>query len=130
MSGEINLNKLLKTMKPIHNPGEYVFCVVADMATINSDDVIMIFKEAEGNTIVLKKELADSLGLSYSFIAAWITLNIHSSLDAVGFTAAFSTALAKNGIGCNVVAAVHHDHIFVNIADVEKAMKILGSLSQ
>ena len=92
------------------------------------NDIVLFFKEEEGNTIIIKKELANSLQLEYSFVAAWITLTVHSSLEAVGLTAAFSSALSDAGISCNVVAAFYHDHIFVDKKDVEKAMAILGKL--
>jgi uncharacterized protein len=127
MNGETNLELLLKTLKPLHNKGEYVFCVAS--SKVNIDDVIMSFKETEGTTIIVKKEIADELQLSYSFVAAWITLTVHSSLEAVGLTAAFATALAKENISCNVVAAFYHDHIFVDKKDVERAMEILNRLS-
>ncbi len=130
ITGETNLAQLLKTMEPILNEGEYVFCVVKDLNQINLDDVLMQFKEIEGHTLILKKEVADYLELSYSFVAAWITLTAHSSLEAVGLTAAFSKALSENGISCNVVAAFYHDHIFVNIKDAEKAMNSLQLLSK
>jgi uncharacterized protein len=130
MPGEKDLNTLLKTMKPKHNIGDYVFCVVNDLSIINPDDIILIFKEEEGDTIIIKKELADSLKLNYSFVAAWITLTVHSSLAAVGLTAAFSTALSNAGISCNVVAAFYHDHVFVDNKDAEKAMEILGRFSK
>ena len=129
MTGEKNLEKLLKTMKPNHIIGDYVFCLVEDISCINSNDVKMIFKEKEGITIILKKELADKMNLKYSFIASWITLTVHSSLAAVGLTAAFSNALSQEGISCNVVAAFYHDHIFVNKNDTEKAIKILNQFS-
>ena len=128
MTGETKLDVLLKTMKPFHNQGDYVFCTTTKK--INIEDVIMLFKENEGTTIILAKETADLLELPYSFIAAWITLIAHSSLAASGFTAAFSAALAKGDISCNVVAAFYHDHIFVAKEDVEKAMEILGSFSK
>jgi hypothetical protein len=89
----------------------------------------MTFRESEGTTIIVRKETADQLNLKYDFIAAWITLTIHSSLDAVGLTAAFSTALANEGISCNVVAGYFHDHLFVNSEDAENAMKILQTIS-
>jgi uncharacterized protein len=128
MTGETNLEVLLKTMKPIHNEGDYVFCVAT--SKINVEEVLMFFKETEGTTIIIKKEIADALQLAYSFVAAWITLTIHSSLEAVGLTAAFSTALAKENISCNVVAAFYHDHIFVDKKDVEQAMVILNRFSE
>ena len=90
----------------------------------------MSFKEEESITIIAKKEVADSLKLEYSYVASWITLTIHSSLEAVGLTAAFSKALSKNGISCNVVAAYYHDHIFVDVKDTDKAMAVLNTFSQ
>nr|WP_297760662.1 ACT domain-containing protein [uncultured Muriicola sp.] len=59
-----------------------------------------------------------------------MTLTVHSSLEAVGLTAAFSSALSEQGISCNVVAAFFHDHIFVDKKDAEKAMEILNKFSQ
>jgi hypothetical protein len=126
MGGEKNLEKLLKTMKPSHNEGDFVFCVVNDITALNNNDIVMLFREAEGFTVIIKKELADSLKLEYSFVASWITLTIHSSLEAVGLTAAFSKALSQEGISCNVVAAFYHDHIFVSKKDTDKAMEILN----
>jgi len=116
-------------MKPVHNTGNYVFCSVVCLTKEHIDEAVFIFKEAEGNTIVLRKETADLLDLHYSFIASWITLDVHSSLDAVGLTALFSKALADKGIGCNVVAANYHDHLFVNQNDTVRAMEILKNLS-
>lgn len=130
MAGEKDLNTLLKNMKPKLNIGEYVFCLASDLAAINPNDIILFFREQEGNTIIIKKELADSLNLEYSFIASWITLTVHSSLEAVGLTTAFSKALSDAGISCNAVAAYYHDHIFVNKKDAEKAMEILNKFSK
>jgi uncharacterized protein len=141
MTGETNLATLLKTAKPEHNAGEYVFCRVADASGFPDaggfsgaggfpvDEVVMVFKEAEGVTLIVRKEWADRNRLEYSFVAAWITLTVHSSLEAVGLTAAFSSALAANGISCNVVAAYYHDHIFVDSRDLARAMDVLRGLA-
>ncbi|MDW8851911.1 ACT domain-containing protein [Flavobacterium sp. MMLR14_040] len=129
MSGEKDLQQLLKSMKPEHNSGDYVFCKVENLENINLNEVEMFFREKEAITVILKKEIAEILKLEYSVIMAWITLTVHSSLEAVGLTAAFSTALSKQGISCNVVAAFYHDHIFVNKKDIEKAMGILNAFS-
>ncbi|WP_281322117.1 ACT domain-containing protein [Flavobacterium aestivum] len=129
MEGEKNLEKLLKSMRPYHNEGDYVFCLVNDLTTFESNTIVMLFRETEGFTVILKKELADSLKLEYSFVASWITLTVHSSLEAVGLTAAFSKALSQEGISCNVVAAFYHDHIFVGKKDTDKAMEILNRFS-
>lgn len=130
MPGEQDLSTLLKTMRPALNPGDYVFCVLPSLHVIDLNEALLLFKEAEGYTVIISKELADSLQLEYSFVAAWITLSVHSALDAVGLTAAFSTALATEGISCNVVAAFYHDHIFVDKKDAEKAMETLWLLTQ
>jgi hypothetical protein len=129
MPGEKDLKALLKTMSPKLNAGDYVFCTVNTLDNIEPKEIVCLFKEDEDWAIILNKELADKLNLSYSYIAAWITLTIHSSLEAVGLTAAFSNALAKEGISCNVVAAFYHDHIFVARGDTEKAMDVLKALS-
>lgn len=129
MNGETTISLLLKNMTPQLNAGECVFCETNDISNINTDDIIGLFKEAEAITVILRKETADQLQLSYNYIAAWITLTIHSSLNAVGLTAAFSKALADEGISCNVIAAYYHDHIFVDSKDAYRAMDALNSLS-
>jgi len=126
MPGEKNLSVLLKSMQPILHQGEFVFCIINDAGEIPHSEIIGLFKETEGCTVVLRKELADKYNLSYTYIAAWITLNVHSSLAAVGLTAAFSTALSAEGISCNVIAAYYHDHIFVAKEDAAKAMAVLS----
>ena len=130
MNGEKDLETLLKSMKPKHNVGEYVFCTIENLNQLNLSQIIMTFKEEESITIIAKKEVADQLNLEYSFIASWITLTVHSALEAVGLTAAFSKALSDNGISCNVVAAYYHDHIFVDKKDTDKAMEILNAFSK
>jgi uncharacterized protein len=129
MTGETDLSILLKNIRPFRNEGEYVFCTVDDLTQIDTDDVIGTFKEKECVTLILPRVKADKMNLAYSVVFAWITLTVHSSLEAVGLTAAFSKALSAEGISCNVVAAFYHDHIFVNINDAEMAIKVLSALT-
>lgn len=130
MPGETNISVLLKEMTPKLNKGSYVFVTVKTLNGISREDSICEFKEAEGTTVVLEQKRADDLCLSYQFIAAWITLEIHSSLDAVGLTALFSSALAENHISCNVIAGYYHDHIFVAKKNAGKAIQVLTELSR
>ena len=130
MSGEKNLKKLIQDMEPILHEGTYVFVSVASLDTVPRTATIFEFKEDEGITLVVKKETADALNLSYEFDASWITLNIHSSLEAVGLTAAFSGALAKHKLSCNVVAGFYHDHLFVARQDAEETISVLKDFSK
>lgn len=130
MSGEKNLELLLKNMKPKLNAGEFVFCEVESTDNINLNEILMTFRENESITIIAEKKVADMLNLKYTYTASWITLTIHSALEAVGLTAAFSKALSENNISWNVVAAFYHDHIFVDKKDAKKAMEILNKFSE
>ncbi len=130
MAGEKDLDKLLKAMKPALNAGDYVFCTTKDLSKIDFNDIILTFKEQEGIAIILERQVADKLRLNYTFVTSWITLTVHSSLEAVGLTATFSKALSDENISCNVVAGYFHDHIFVDKKDVDKAMMVLDKLSK
>ncbi len=129
MKAETNLQQLLRTMQPILNKGEYVFCELKTLANVDLQDVLFFFREDEGSTILVTKAYADKNQFAYEYVTAWITLNVYSSLQAVGLTAAFSTALASSNISCNVVAAYNHDHIFVALNDGANAMEILKKLA-
>lgn len=128
MKGETNIKTLLKNLQPVLNKGEYVFVSVKTLVGIDRNDTVCEFKEKEGITIVLERKKAASLNFKFDFIASWITLNIHSSLDAVGLTAIFSSELAKNNISCNVISGYYHDHIFIDKKDAKNALKILNIL--
>lgn len=130
MIGETDLKKILRNMKPERNPGEFVYCLVDSYERAAALRPLGIFQEKEGATVILPKEQADSAQLPYPSICAWITLNVHSSLEAVGLTAAFSKALTDANISCNVVAAYHHDHILVPIKDADRAMDVLLEFSR
>ena len=130
MAGETDISKLIQGLKPRLNEGTYVFSSVKTLDDIAREHTICEFKEREGTTLILEQQKAEEFQLPYDYSAAWITLEIHSSLETVGLTAIFSNELAKNGISCNVIAGYFHDHIFVAKNDAEKAMKVLTVLSE
>ena len=130
MSGETDLSELLKNMKPELNAGEYVYCLADSKEQIVALDPLCYFLEKEGVTMILPKEKADAMSIPYATTCAWITLTVHSSLEAVGLTAAVSKALTEANISCNIVAAFYHDHIFVPIADAPRAMDALFALTK
>ena len=130
MSGEVQIDTLLKNIDPEINLGEYVFCSVYNLKNINFKDIVVYIKEKEGFTLVMEKNKAISLGLDFEFISSWITLNVHSSLNAVGFNSIISNSLSKNNISCNVIAGFHHDHLFVSLNNAKRAISILKNLSR
>ncbi len=130
MTGETDLQKLLKEMRPELNAGEYVYCLADSKEQAVLMEPLCYFFEKEGVTMILPQEKADAMNIPYTITYVWITLTVHSSLEAVGLTAAFSNALKEAKISCNVVAAFYHDHIFVPSKDAQHAMKVLEALTE
>ncbi len=122
------LSVLLSSMEPVVNPGVYVYTSVAHGVDITQIPAIAMIQEQEGTTLVLLEEHATRLGLPVLLRCAWITLNVHSDLQAVGLTAAFARALGDAAISCNVVAGAYHDHIFVPVEQAGRAEAALRQL--
>lgn len=132
MAGETDLNKLLASLAPHLMAGDFVFCTVkggtyGDFAELSP---MACFRETEGLTLLVTRESADNAGFSYQSIYKGITLKAHSSLEAVGLTAAVSGKLAQRGISANVIAAYYHDHIFVPVEKADKALLALNELGR
>jgi len=127
MAGEKNLESLLRCMSPVLSDGDYVFCTVRDSkyGDYAKTRPLASFTETEGLTLVILKDQAEQHGLSYEGVFRRITLGVHSSLEAVGLTAAVTGKLATNGIAANVIAAYFHDHIFVPAELAKPAIGIL-----
>ncbi|MGW1101829.1 ACT domain-containing protein [Streptomyces sp. NPDC002540] len=129
MTGERDLRTLLSGMRPELNPGRYVFTTTPRETVPEGVDPVVTVTEPEGLTLVLPEEQAVSAGLRYDYVAGWITLRVHSALDAVGLTAAVSLALTDAGLSCNVVAGFHHDHLFVPYDRADEAVGVLKTLA-
>ena len=125
-----DLKELLIHMRPELHPGRYAFAVLPVGFSLDPGHIIASVREPEGHSVILPEQIALDLGLPVAFTAAWITLTVNSDLAAVGLTAAFSQALGQAGISCNVVAGVHHDHLFVPIDLAQQAMDALHALSR
>jgi len=85
---------------------------------------------ADGFAAEQRGFVARARGLEVLFRAAWITLEVHSDLQAIGFTAAFATALGQAGISCNVMAGACHDHVFVPVEAAQAALAVLQGLAR
>jgi uncharacterized protein len=119
---------MLRSLEPRLMDGVYAFCRLDGDAVPKS--AIGWFREAEGATVILPLADAQAEGFAVDFEAAWIALGVESSLSAVGLTATVATALASEGIACNVVAACRHDHLFVPISLASDAMGVLARLGE
>lgn len=131
MSGITALDELLRSIKPRLLDEEWVFCsVTGDLGQYLALQPLATFVETEGLTLVVSKAAALTENLTFSGSFRQITLTVHSSLEAVGLTAAVSAALASHGISANVIAAFYHDHILVPVADADAALLALQELSR
>ncbi|MEU9998810.1 ACT domain-containing protein [Streptomyces sp. NPDC048370] len=128
MNAERDLTRLVAGMRPELNPGRYVFTTVDGPAPAEVVPIVTV-AESEGLTLVVRQEEADAAGLAYDYVAGWITLRVHSALDAVGLTAVVARGLAEAGLSCNVVAGFHHDHLFVEHARADEALAVLRGLA-
>jgi hypothetical protein len=131
MDAETDLATLIKNLSPKPLPATYVFCTIqgADYGALSHTKPLASFAEPEGLTLVLTKESADHEGLSYQGTFRCISLQVHSSLEAVGLTAAVASELATHGISANVIAGFYHDHVLVSSSRTDHALRLLESMS-
>ncbi len=114
---------MLRSLAPDLRPGVFVFA--SDHRQPGRDLVaaaVAIVRETEGVTLVLPEAVAAAHRMDAVFRCRQITLTVHSSLAAVGLTAAFAGALTAAGISANTIAGIHHDHLFVPVDDAERAV--------
>jgi len=130
MQAITDLRELLACMQPERIAGCYAFVVLPEGVSLEPATIFASIREPEGLSVIVAEEVALALSLPIAFRAAWITLQVHSDLAAVGLTAAVAAALAEAGISCNVVAGVHHDHLFVPFDAAQQAMDALQALSR
>ena len=130
MSGKRDLSRLISSMRPELAPGRFVFATIPHGQGIPAGLApVMLFREAEGTTLIVTAEEAAQAGLAGIFPCRQITLTVHSALDAVGFLAAVTARLAAAGISTNAVAAYHHDHLFVPEHRAAEAVALLEAMA-
>ncbi|MGH8081242.1 MAG: ACT domain-containing protein [Lysobacter sp.] len=127
-NAQTDLARMLATLQVDSRDGEYVFVSASEADTPLRALALATVLEDEGLTCVLRREDADARGLAYDFVAAWLSLRVHSALQAVGLTAAISRALTVHGISCNVLAGFYHDHLLVPADRRDEAVAVLHGL--
>jgi hypothetical protein len=131
VSGETDLGRMLATLLVRRRPGTVAYVTVDDDEAADLDlHPWAVVEEDEGTTLVLDVIEARAAGLSFEGEWAWLSLEVHSSLDAVGLTAALSGALAGAGIPANLLAGHHHDHVLVPAAKADEALAVLHGLRE
>jgi hypothetical protein len=127
-----DLQDTLRSLEPTLDEMEYVFVSTPQRSGIETLSAFArgFFVEEEGVTFIIRSEVARAHGLPDEPRQRRIILNVHSSLEGVGLTARVSSTLASLGIPCNIVAAFHHDHVFVPEVKALHALAILRSLQR
>lgn len=132
MSGETDLQKILATLT-VSRRADPVTMLSLDTASLDpttvGDGIEAVISEAEGITVVATVAEAERRGWPAEFVAAWLTIEVHSSLEAVGLTRAMAAVLGDAGIPCNVLAGFYHDHILVPLDQADEAIAQLESLA-
>jgi len=132
MSAETSLKAIIENLSPNLVEGTFVFCTLpeASYGDFAETRPIATVQEEEGITLVLEKGVADQYGFSYGGEWCCISLQVHSSLNAVGLTATVSVILANHHISVNIIAGYHHDHLFVPKASAGRALELLAELQK
>ena len=130
MSGEVNVSALLAALSTTLADDIYVFVTLPDGQVPSPLSPRMVYIEDEGTTLIITQEQAKKYALKYEFPCRMITLNVHSSLETVGFMAAIATELAKHDMGVNSVSGFFHDHLFVPEGREQDALHILSLLAE
>ncbi|WP_306016598.1 ACT domain-containing protein [Oceanicaulis sp. MMSF_3324] len=125
-----DLDALLRDMKPCLDPERYAYAALQDQDTPWPEQTVAWFEEDEGRSVIAPYDHLLSAGLPVQFPCRRITLSVYSALEAVGLTAQIATALARAGISANLVAGLHHDHVFVPETRAEQALSVLETLSE
>lgn len=133
MPGETDLKNILATLKVSRRSEPVTMVSLApeesDEIPSLGDGIEAVIAEAEGVTVVATIAEAERRGWPFDFEGAWLTIEVHSSLEAVGLTRAMAGVLGDAGIPCNVLAGFYHDHLLVPVDRADDAITQLESLT-
>jgi uncharacterized protein len=130
VTGEVDLARILESMRVVRREGVFVFATIPPGRPLPDVPLAAMVAEVEGTTVVLDRDAAVGAGVQHEFEAAWLTVEVVTSLQAIGVTASVATALAMRGIPVNVVAGFHHDHLLVPLDQVDEAVAAVDLLRQ
>ena len=128
MPGETDLDKMLATLQVERRPEPVTLVTLPGPVELGAG-VEALISESEGTTAVVTVAEAKRRGWPIDFVGVWLTVQVHSSLEAVGLTAAMSKVLTEQDIPCNVLAGFFHDHLLVPLDRVDDAVAALNSLA-
>lgn len=130
-TGETDLASMLESISVSVRPEPYVVISLPREREIPSigPEIGAVISEDEGTTVISTLSRAAREGWNHDFVASWLTIDVHSALEAVGLTAAFSRQLGRAGIACNVIAGFYHDHILVPVDKTDAAVEVIEALS-
>ena len=128
-AGESDLLTLIAEMSPTLDDQVWAFVSVDGVSPeYVAEHALATFRESEGTTLIIPWAQAEAFDRRSEPMAR-VTLNVHSSLEAVGLTAVVSQALASEAISANIVAGFYHDHIFVPKIAGARAVACLSLLA-
>lgn len=128
--GEKSLAKLLATLTTTLHDTIFVFATLTNASDLPPlEETQLLFKETEGITVIVSREYATTHNIDFFFPCKMITLNVTSSLEAVGFMAVIATKLAENNMGVNPVSGFYHDHLFIPLGREQEAVEVLNRLA-
>ena len=128
---EKDLQTLLRSIAPSLIEGSWAFATVPKGKPMPAGlNPLMTYREDEGTTLLLDEQELATSGLQHAFFCRGISLNVNSSLYAVGLLAAVSEVLAKAAMSINIVSAYHRDYIFVPAARGDEAVTLLKKFAK
>jgi hypothetical protein len=137
--GETSLSALLSSLNPVLSPTTFVWATIPGTDPTSTSSIFNLlstlpvqhlFREKQGWTVVVPEDVAANISLDGTFRCRMISLEVHSSLEAVGFIAEVSRKLTEMRCSVNPVSGFYHDHLFVPMGTEEEVMAALIDIAE